>query len=511
MGWELETEIREVLLEVVQDGQVIGSVPREREVPVVSKPTVEIVPFTSFILDPNARGNIKDAQFAIFKFPTNISKLKALGYENLESIDVGSIENDDHEMGKPRNGKNVSSFRLADEARREFTAYEYWGFWDINDDHVLVPIVATFVGNIMIRLRVNPFPDGELPFVITQYMPVRDSNYGEPDGYLLEDNQRIMGALTRGMIDSLGRSANGQIGYMEQALDPVNQRRFEQGKDYKFRQGTDPNTAFHHHTYPELSSSGFNLLQLQAAEAESMTGVQTYGQGIQGTQLGETAAGVNGALSAAAKRESGILRRIASGLTAVANKVVSMNAEFLEVEQIERITGEQYVNPQPGKRTTDVKVKIRTAEEDNQRAQDLAFVAQTTEDPGLRQLLTSQVAELKNMPEVASMITNYQPEPDPAQQELAMLQRELLIAQIQNERGKAHNNMSSGILDTAKAQTETVRAANLQADTDLKKLEYVEEETGTNHERALDLVRSQAEGNIHLKAFEKTANNIDNQ
>lgn len=506
VGWDHRSEEREIPIPVEKDGVIIGTTLRKEEVTVVSRPTVEIVPFKSFILDPNARGQIKDAQFAIFKFPTNISKLKAQGYENLDAIDVNSIAQEDHDSVEDT--QSFTHFQFSDNARKEFTAYEYWGFWDINDDNVLVPIVATFVNNVMIRLRENPFPDRALPFVITQYLPVRGKNYGEPDGVLLEDNQKVSGALTRGMLDTLGRSANGQIGYEEGALDRVNQLKFEQGKDYKYRHGTDPKRAFHNHVYPELSSSGYNLLQQQAGEAESMTGVQTFGDGVTGAKLGDTAAGVNGALGAAAKRESGILRRIASGLTDVAKKVMSMNEVFMEVDQIERITGQPYVQPQLGLRTTDVRVKIRTAEEDNQLASDMAFLGQTTTDDGLRQLLSSKVAELKNMPDIAKLIKEYQPEPTPLEQEMQMLQRELLLAQIANEKGKAHNNQSSGVLDTAKAQTEVLKAENLAADTDLKKLEYVEEETGTNHERAVDLLKVQAEGNMHFKALEKELDTV---
>ena len=77
----------------------------------------------------------------------------------------------------------------------------------------------------MIRLEKNPFPDKKPPFVKAVYMPVRKSSWGEPDGELLEDNQKIVGAITRGMIDLLGKSANGQTAFKKGALDPVNKRK----------------------------------------------------------------------------------------------------------------------------------------------------------------------------------------------------------------------------------------------------------------------------------------------
>ncbi len=506
-GWHLTTRKETVTVIVARNGipmlRADGSpvtAEQEQEVTVESYPTAEIVPYRSFILDPNARGVMKDAQFAIFKFPTNISKLKAEGYENLDAINLSNVAQYGAEAST--DSRQDTHFNLRDEARKEFTAYEYWGFWDINDDHVLVPIVATFVGDIMVRLRENPFPDGQVPFTMIHHLPVRKSNTGEPDSVLIEDNQKIGGALTRGMLDTLGRSAAGQIGYASNALDFTNQQKFERGEDYQFRDGTPAQELFHNHTYPELSASGFNLLQMNAGEAESMTGVMTFGEGVSGSSLGETAAGVNGTLSAAAKRESGILRRYAKGLTDVAIKIASMNEVFLDVDQIERITGEAYVEPQIGARTTDIRVKVRTAEQDNQLASDLAFIGQTTEDPGLRQILTAKVADLKNMPDIAQAIREYKPDPDPLAQQLQQLQIQLLQAQIANEQGKAHNNMSSGILDTAKSNTEVAKAANIEADTERKKLEYVEEELGVNHERQVDLQTKQAEGNMRYAALQ---------
>ena len=47
-------------------------------------------------------------------------------------------------------------------------AYEYWGYWDINNDGIVKPFVATWVGDVMIRLEENPYPDKQLPYVLVQ-------------------------------------------------------------------------------------------------------------------------------------------------------------------------------------------------------------------------------------------------------------------------------------------------------------------------------------------------------
>ena len=77
----------------------------------------------------------------------------------------------------------------------------------------------------------NPFPDKKIPFVLVQYLPRRKNIYGEPDAALIEDNQKIVGAVTRGIIDIIGRSASGQQGIRKDALDVTNARKFERGDD----------------------------------------------------------------------------------------------------------------------------------------------------------------------------------------------------------------------------------------------------------------------------------------
>src|SRR5690606_17677020 len=101
-------------------------------------------------------------------------------------------------------------------------------------DGTLKPIVATWIGDTLIRMEENPFPDQKLPFVAIPYLPVLRELNGEPDAELLEDNQKILGAVLRGMIDLLGRSANSQKGFAKGMLDPLNRRKYENGQDYEF-------------------------------------------------------------------------------------------------------------------------------------------------------------------------------------------------------------------------------------------------------------------------------------
>lgn len=154
-------------------------------------PTAKIMNPANVIIDPSCDGDIDKAMFVVVSFETNQAALKMEGnrYRNLDQVNwEGSapINDPDHGTSTP------NDFNLADSMRKKVVAYEYWGFWDINGTGKLEPFVCTWIGNVLIRMEMNPFPDGKLPFIVTRYLPVKRELYGEPDAELLDDNQKVM-------------------------------------------------------------------------------------------------------------------------------------------------------------------------------------------------------------------------------------------------------------------------------------------------------------------------------
>jgi len=474
-------------------------------------PTVEICEYDNITIDPSCNGDIDKARFVIYSFETSLSELEEDGrYSNLESINVSSasvLAASDHISDED------TAFRFKDKPRQRIVAYEYWGYWDIDDTGIVKPIAATWVGDVMIRLEDNPFPDKLLPFISVQYLPVRRSLYGEPDGALLEDNQKIVGAITRGMIDIMGRSANGQQGTRKDALDVTNLRKFEAGKDYKFNPDIDPRQAFHMHTYPEIPQSAQYMINMQNLEAESLTGVKAFNQGITGAGLGDTAASVRGALDAASKRELGILRRLAEGVRQIGKKITAMNAVFLSEEEVVRITNEEFVTVRRDDLAGDIDItlSISTAEADEHKAQELAFMLQTlgnSVDPQMTYMLMGEIATLRKMPLLAKQLKEYKPEPNPLEQEKAQLEIELLKAQIAKEYSIVEENKAEAQLDYAKAGSEGVKAQNTKSDTDLKNLDFLEQQEGVTHARDVDRITSQAEAQGEMKVTDNVSKAI---
>lgn len=394
------------------------------------------------------------------------------------------------------------TFNFDDNPRKKITVYEYWGFRDIHGTGRVEPFVASWVGNVTIQMEANPYPDQELPFVIVPYSPVRRHAYGEPDGALLEDNQKIVGAVTRGMIDLFAKSANSQTGIRKGSLDVLNRRRFLDGKDYEFNMSGDPRQAIFMHQFPEIPASAFNILMQQSNDAESMTGVKSFNDGISGQTYGEVAAGVRGAMDASSKREMGMLRRLVSGITQIGQKWLSMCSEFMDDEEIIRVTNDSFVaitrEDLQGK--FDLSLTISTAEEDNSQAQELAFMLQTMGNtapfPVIQNLMVKWL-RLRKMPEEAKSLSEYQPQPDPYEERIKQLEAEKLIAEIEKITGTAYKERTAGELNMAKAM-------NVQSDTDQKDLDFIEQENGVKQERQLQLHGEQARSNMQLEVVKNS-------
>lgn len=481
---------------------IIGEEEVETIKVVANHPTVEVCDYRNTIVDPSCNGDIDKANFVIHSFESSASELSKTGlYRNLEKInkETNSI------LGEPDHATNTSNnFNFSDEARKKFVVYEYWGFWDIDGSGNPRPIVAAWVGNVMIRLEENPYPDQKIPFVAVPYLPVRKETHGEPDGALLEENQQIIGAVTRGMLDILGRSANAQTGMRKDMLDGINRRRYEKGMDYEFNQNVDPRQGVHMHTFPEIPQSAPLMVQAQNQDAESLTGVKAFTSGITGQALGESATGIRGALDAASKRELGILRRLADGMVQIGRKIIAMNAVFLEEEEVVRITNEEFVKIRRDDLAgnLDLRLTVSTAEEDNQKVQTIAFLLQTmaqSMDMDMNKILLSEVVKLHKMPDLAKKIQEFEPQPDPLEQELKRLEIEEKKAEINERNAKALERQAQAQLDMAKAR-------HLNSDADLKDLDFVEQESGVKQERDLQLHGEQARANMQLEALKAKLN-----
>ena len=494
---------QEDAIALMQSGEPIKrTVKRTKTIVTANHPTLRVCEYDRLIIDPTCEGDLEKAQFIVVPFETSYSELMSEGkYKNLDKIftEDGVIlqgKMDDSTFYKTIT--NQTGFEFKDKARKKLTAYEYYGYWDVDGKGITKPIKAIWVGSVMISLEELPYPDKKLPFVGVQFMPVRKSIYGEPDGKLIEDNQDILGAVTRGMIDILGRSANGQVLMTKGLLDQANQKKYEQGDNAFINPGFDPRTSIHMQTFPEIPNSALQMLNLQNQEAESLTGVVAFNSGISGNALGSTATAVRGALDSASKRELGILRRLSAGVEKIGRKIIAMNGEFLEDEEVIRVTNKEFrtVRRDALAGDFDLRVKISTAESDNQKIEKLAFMMQTGQqsmDPEEAKLVRAEIYKLQKMPDLAQKVLSYQPQPDPVREQISQLELERLTlenqklrAEIEERHSRAIENQVDVELKQAKTQNELAKASKTNSEKDMTDLAFVRKDLGIDKQERIE-------------------------
>ena len=114
--------------------------------------------------------------------------------------------------------------------------YEYWGNYDIDEDGIAEPIVCAWVGNTIIRLQSNPYPDQKPPFIVVPFNAIPFQMHGESLASVIGDNQKVKTAIVRGVIDNMAQSNNGPPRGVEDAPE-----RFERPTKYLYASHAEAN------------------------------------------------------------------------------------------------------------------------------------------------------------------------------------------------------------------------------------------------------------------------------
>jgi hypothetical protein len=495
-GWDYEEEevTREAEVVVINEFGQESIVEQSVTETIVKKnqPTAKVCRNEDIYIDPTCQDNLDNAQFVIYRYETDLSSLKRDGrYKNLDKISKHGNEDYDYES------PDETEFRFSDEPRKKHVVYEYWGNYDVDGDGIAEPIVCSWIHDVIIRLQSNPYPDGKPPFIVVPFNSVPFKIHGEANAELIGDNQKVKTAIIRGIIDNMAQSNNGQVALRKGALDQINRKKFLSGNNFEFN--GSPND-FWQGSYNNIPSSAFDVIGLMNNEIESMTGTKSFSGGINAGSLGTTATGARGALDATATRRMNIVRNIAENLVKpLIRKWMSYNSEFLEDEEIVRVTNEEYV---PVRRDDldgriDIDITISTAEDNAVKSQELSFLLQTlgpNEDPAIRRFIMADIMELMRMPDQAKHLREYQPKPDPMEEKLKelelerlMLENEKIKAEISDKNARAAENTIDAELKKNKAMVEAAKARKLNSDADMTDLKFIKEDEGFGHAEKLEM------------------------
>ena len=498
-GWDYEDEEVETMMETVAIDEITGEeyitmAKQKQTVITKNQPTAKVCRNEDIYIDPTCMDDMDKCQFVIHRYETDISTLRADGrYKNLDKVAAYEGQNRDYGFYP----QDHTYFQFKDEPRKKMVVYEYWGNYDVNEDGIAEPIVCAWIGNTIIRLQSNPYPDKKPPFVVVPFNAVPFQIHGESLASVIGDNQKVKTAVVRGIIDNMAQSNNGQVGMRKGALDISNRKKFLAGRNFEYN-GT-PND-FWQGSYNQIPGSAFDMMNIMNNEIEAQTGVKSFSGGINSGSLGSTATGARGALDATATRRISLVRNIAENLIKpLMRKWMSYNAEFLDEEEVVRITNEEFV---PIRRddllgNIDIDISISTAEDNSAKAQELSFLLQTmgpNQDFEINKLLMAEIARLSRMPELEQKILGYQPQPDPAAEQMKQMQMQemqlklqLMQAEIKDKLARAGENEIDAQVKVAKMKTELAKARKLGSEADGMDLDFLLKNDGVDgYEKKLD-------------------------
>lgn len=522
-GWDYEDIEVEEEVEVVKTDE-FGMQYIATEMQTVTKvlknqPTAVVCRNEDVYLDPTCMDDMDKCQFVIHRYETDLSTLKADGrYKNLDKVALAATRDDVDFVPK-----DETRFNFEDQARKKMVVYEYWGNYDVDEDGYAEPIVCAWVGDVMIRLEDNPYPDQKPPFIIVPFNAVPFQMYGEALAENIGDNQKVKTAITRGIIDNMARSNNAQIGIKRNALDMANRKKFLQGKNFEFNGSP---SDFWQGSYNQIPGSVFDMLTLQNNEIESQTGVKSFSGGITGQSLGGSATGARLSMDATAMRRLHLVRNIAENLMKpLMRKWMAYNSEFLEEEEVVRITNDNYV---PVRRddlqgNIDIDITISTQEDNAARAQELGFLLQTlgnTVPFELTQMVLAEIVGLSRMPDLEKRLREFKPQADPLQEqlkqlELQRLQLELmkLQSEIRRNEARAGEDQIDVVLKQQKAAVEAAKARKLASEADGLDLEFLMKNEGVGQADPLVDMQREAEADARRLQSEqmKYAHDVDMQ
>ena len=514
-GWEYEDKkvVKQVETIVTDEygEQHISMAEMEDLKVLVNKPIAKVCRGEDVYIDPTCMGDLDKAQFVIYRYETDLSTLRKDGrYKNLKQV-AARLASDDYDY-RP---EDLTYFKFSDVARKKMVVYEYWGNYDVKGNGIATPVVCTWTDNdIIIRLEDNPYPDKKHPFLVVPFTPIPFQLQGEALAENIGDRQKIKTAITRGMIENMAKSNNGQVAIREGSLSAANKKRFREGKNFEFR--GSPND-FWQGSYNQIPGSAFNMLQLMDNDIESQTGVKSFSGGVTGNAIANTATGTRAVQDATGMRKLNLVRNIAENLMKpLMRKWMAYNAEFLDQETIVRVTNEKFV---PIRRDDlegriDIDITISTVEDNNAKAQQLSFMLQTI-GPALgtefTQLVLEDITRLQKMPELADKIKNYQPKQDPNAEQAKQLEmqkmgleNERLKAQIRELMGKVELEQIDGQVKEAKARLDMAKTEKLTSDKDLVDLQFLKDNTNVDHQNKLEIEELKGRLNLLSMQYQKS-------
>ena len=414
-----------------------------------NRPTVTTINPSTLIVDPKAK-RPSDIRFVVEVHETDyVSLINSKGnFINLKKLKE-YIKNTTSEAETSTTGYDPyidedGMFEFSDMARKKFTVHEYWGYYDIYNNNTLEPIVAMWVGDILIRLEKSPYPFKELPYDFASYYPRYGSIWGLSIAGRLYHEQRSKTGLIRAMQDITDAEAADQE-FVDTSIfvNDVQIANYKAGKTVYLKKGADPSRGIYKRNTTPVSPALFDQLRLYDNNTVNKTGNFTTDQ----IQYSATVSGNSEVIDGITYKKKSVIRRYLNIFEAVGKKITQMNAAFiLEGDKKYSDNTDKSklcdVNIDLLQEPVNVLIDILTSKDADSKAAKIISLMNTSigsmsENTAYTHF--KKVAELWGMPDVVASIeaemeakANYQP----TEQELELQRLELEKLKLQNEKIK---------------------------------------------------------------------------
>lgn len=458
------------------------------------KPYAESLYNEDVFTEPNAT-SIEESKYIIHRFNTTVEELEENPNYSKTAINqfkkyLDSKNNDSFAQSDDLHDRDIGLYQRA--KNDSLYLYEYW--YKKNDEIYITSFVDANTEALVLskeKYEYKWYPFVEFPFYDQEF-----SIWGRALADIIDDEQKFMTAIVRGVIDNMASSNNGQKFVKKGALDSVNMQNMQSGKPVVEINTTEHiNTAIQDGHFNELPSSVYNLLNVIESQAEGLTGVSKFMQGINESP-NSSATSAQAVLTQSQIRLLDIENNINRGLKKVFRKWIEMIVNYLDDEEMLRITGttwdeeksrmvqrlkEQYQLDQMPPETQqkamilimkevekiydkstinyDFKLKIGTDASNQIKINQINMLMQQSAPlvqagavpPDIIRKLTSKLFELFDYPDLADEISNYQAQPDPVQQQMIQLEMMNLKAKSDKEEALAKNALARTAQTQAKA------------------------------------------------------------
>lgn len=507
IGWSIKQDY-DTYEEFVDNGEgevekVVTKVPRTID----SRPTAELVKIEDMFVDPSAT-NPEEAQYFIHKMTMTMSELRSLDtkynpngiYKDTDSIVIARDDNKSSLESYRYTQQNVNGMSTTkdyeDNPRKKVTVYEYWGNYDLDGSGIAEPCVCTWVGNTVIRLEENPMPDKKPPFSFFQFYKDPTKFWGFALAHINGNHQRVITAITRGLIENLAYSNNNMYAVKKGALDQVNRRLLERAK---------PNTVieFNSNTAAEaiqplqplpVAPQVFSMYEMFKQEAEMVTGIS---KNMQGAQLSSYSTATESQITSGygEKRMIEIMTRfVDSFLRPIIKKWIKLNEVYLDPKDIERITDAQGFQGWQLEADIDVDISVALSGLDGVKAQQITALVQAISPmvqsgqapADIITKLISKQCDIWGFEDIAKELLTFQPKPDPAQQ--AQQQMEMQKAQADIEASKAQAQLAYSKAQSNQA-LDAHRNEKLAVDTAQKDAQLAHQQDQLQTKAQIDVIK----------------------